>query len=216
MKKKVIAIIVAAGISSRFKCKIPKPYYEINGVPILKSSIKKFLEHPLVDGVKVIINKSHINLYKKATADLNVLPFVIGGDTRQESVLNGLVDLEVVLPDKVLIHDAARPFISSRLITNVINKLNHCQAVDVACPVTDTIKQKQGEKLHILNRAELYSTQTPQGFNYELILKLHKNSKKSYTDDISLCIAENLDVKVVDGHISNRKITYIEDLNLIE
>ncbi len=209
---KNIALIVAGGNGTRLGNSIPKQYLKINGESILRKTIEKFLNCPSIDAVKVVIAKDHEELYQAATTGLKLLPFSIGGNTRQESVFNGLKDLSELSPSHVLIHDAARPFVTNDIIYNVINMLEIYKAVDVGIAPKDTIKL-QGEDISTLDRSKLYQTQTPQGFHYETIYALHKhNQGLNATDDITLALDAGIKVGVANGDYKNIKITTSEDL----
>lgn len=209
---KNIALIVAGGSGLRMPSQRPKQYIAIDGKTIIRHTIECFLNHPEINAVKVVINKVHLDYYKDAVKGLNLLPFSFGGEERNQSVLNGLRDLAELNPDKVLIHDSVRPYVSQELITRVIDKLDHYKAVDVGVKPKDTIKQI-GPSIKVLNRDMLYNTQTPQGFDFPTILFLHEKLKdKKVTDDISLAIEEGIEVCVVEGEYENIKITTKEDL----
>ena len=121
--KKVIAIIVAGGIGKRFSNKIPKQYLEINNCSIIRHTILRFLAHSEIDHVQVIINKKHTKISRNSLKGLNILPVVYGGKNRQESVLKGLKAIKKLNPQKVLVHDAARPNISKELISLIIKNI---------------------------------------------------------------------------------------------
>lgn len=211
---KNVALIVAGGVGSRLSNDIPKQYINIAGNPIILHTIKKFLHHPEIDAVKVVIGKGHEEYYESVVADIKLLPFSHGGFTRQESVKNGLDDLLKYKPTNVLIHDAARPFVSDEIISNCISKLAEFKAVDVGVHVKDTIKTNNFE---ILDRSQLYQTQTPQCFNYNLIRSIHeKYIGEKFTDDISMAIKERVDIGFVEGDERNFKITTIADLKYSE
>lgn len=212
---KIVALIVAAGRGQRFDSPTPKQYCLLNNEAILFKTIKCFLKHKLIDDVLVVINSNDIIRYCTLIGKLKLLPYIIGSDTRQQSVHTGLKALENYNPDYVLIHDAARPFVSQNLISNVINSLAKFDAVDVGIDLIDTVRHKSFVKP--INRDELYLSQTPQGFKYKKILQLHQsNIDKNYTDDISMFTNNNLNVNVIKGDKSNFKITYKQDLILAE
>jgi 2-C-methyl-D-erythritol 4-phosphate cytidylyltransferase/2-C-methyl-D-erythritol 2,4-cyclodiphosphate synthase len=156
------ALIVAAGNGLRLGADLPKQYLKIVGCTILEITVRKFLEHPSIDGVMVVIAEEHRHLYEEATASLRLLPCAYGGATRQISVHNGLKALSLYSPSKVLIHDAARPMLGASLIGAVVSALDAYDAVDVKVSVPDTIKQNT----QILDRSGIYLTQTPQGFEF--------------------------------------------------
>ncbi|MBS0236619.1 MAG: 2-C-methyl-D-erythritol 4-phosphate cytidylyltransferase [Proteobacteria bacterium] len=213
-----VALIVAGGSGERLRStlpKLPKQYLPLphptgGSTTILRASIDAFLRHPGISQVCVVIADGDQELYQQATKGLALLPLVIGGATRRESVYNGLKALSAVKPDNVLIHDAARPFVSQEIISKVIAGLDSAVAVDLGIPLADTIKSTQGH-IHTLPREQLYATQTPQGFRYSTISELHHKSAEEYTDDISLCLKYGIDVTVVEGDPANYKITTAQD-----
>lgn len=213
---KNIAIIVAAGHSSRFHHAVPKQYFIINGKPILRWTIEAFLTSTLIDNILVVINKEHEELYCNLIKNLNILDPIIGGKTRSASVLLGLQALEQYGPRNVLIHDAARPLVSTKIIDKVILQLKNDVAVDLGIGINDTIKYDNSRNIKIIDRKKLYATQTPQGFKYRTILNLHKKNKIPHTDDIGLCIKNNIKVCKVEGDHRNIKITNVFDIKLLQ
>lgn len=197
------ALIVAGGNGSRFGDDIPKQYYKLeNGRSILQETILAFKTHKMVDLVCVV-------LCEKYQSEVNCLK-TYSGKTRQESVRNGLRFLKKYQPKKVLIHDGVRPFVSKNLISEVISKLQNYEAVDIGLPIVDTIKTYDGV---IVPRENLYASQTPQGFHFDVISSLHERTTKHYTDDISLYLAnDGKKLCVIPGEAQNIKITYKEDL----
>ena len=143
---------------------------------------------------------------------------IAGGATRQESVYKGLQHLEKNPPEYVLIHDAARPFITSEQIDLISNELIEYGAALLATPVTDTLKKVENNRItKTIDRADLFSAQTPQGGRFEWLLKGHQKAHKSgisVTDDASILESENHPVRVVRGNKTNIKITVKEDLIL--
>lgn len=199
-----IALIVAGGSGTRFGSEIAKQYHMLsNGEVILNQTVKTFLKHSQIDLVCVVLNQ-------ESNWQMENVIQTLGGKTRQESVRNGLEFLARYCPKNVLIHDAVRPFVSTNIISSVIEQLQHFEAVDIALPITDTIKTYDGQ---IVPRNQLYATQTPQGFHFDVILNLHKNADKEYTDDISLYLEFNKNsIGIVNGCPKNIKITYKEDI----
>jgi 2-C-methyl-D-erythritol 4-phosphate cytidylyltransferase/2-C-methyl-D-erythritol 2,4-cyclodiphosphate synthase len=215
---KIIALIMAAGRGTRIGGPIPKQYQSLKGGSILKQSISAFLNHPEVDGVRVVIGVGDEDLYTAAISALNnpkLLSPVIGAQERSASVRLGLESLEQHSPHTVLIHDAARPFVSQELISRVIGALKHHKGVIPAIPVTDTIKRAVQNTIEAtLDRQYLYQAQTPQGFDYPTIHSAHQQLQNvpNLTDDASLLEHLNIPVQIVDGEPKNRKITTAEDL----
>ena len=209
---KNIALIVAAGNSTRFESDIPKQYTAVNGKTILRWTVDRFLESEFIDAIMVVINKEHQHFYEDSIKDIDVLPFAFGGKTRKESVFLGLKSLEHLQLKNVLIHDAVRPLVSTSLINEVIKKLDDYDAVDIGLPITDTVKYQNEGMTEIIDRDRIYATQTPQGFKFTTILGLHESTQENYTDDISLCLANNIRICKVIGEKSNIKITSYNDL----
>ncbi len=149
--------------------------------------------------------------------------WVSGGNTRQETVANGLKQLAKVGTgaSHVLIHDGARPFIKADLIQRIIQALESNKVVLPALPVTDTLKYVENNLVsHTVDRTPLWVAQTPQAFELELILGLHKKAidegKTDFTDDIALAEWQDHPVTIVEGESSNTKITTAEDLVLAD
>ena len=209
-----IALIVAGGRGSRLAGEIPKQYRLLGGTAILRHSVEAFLHHPKVDKVAVVIHPDDVDLYNEAMEGLSLLPPIHGGKERQDSVRLGLESLETYQPRYVLIHDAARPYVSAALILRVIEALGVHSAVLPVIPVTDTVKRIHGELVcETLDRSSLALAQTPQGFHYTEILAAHKKCKEErYTDDAALF--EQLQIKVhkVEGEAGNIKITTEKDM----
>lgn len=216
--KKVAVVIVAAGSGNRFCQKIPKQYHLLDGKPILQKTIDEFLTHPQISEVIVVIGEVDQLRYETChRTDAKLHPPVIGGATRQASVFEGLKALKKTSPDLVLIHDAARPFVSKNLIDRVIDSLKTVPGCIPALPIIDTIKRTHacGQLIEkTISRDQLWLAQTPQGFHYLPLLNAHEQFQNSshFTDDASLFEALALPVAICAGEISNIKITYPKDL----
>jgi 2-C-methyl-D-erythritol 4-phosphate cytidylyltransferase / 2-C-methyl-D-erythritol 2,4-cyclodiphosphate synthase len=212
---KNVVLIVAAGSGERMNNLLPKQYMTICGESILRRTVNNFLSHEEVNGIKVVIAPGHEELYAKSTQGLDLLPFSYGGRTRQQSVFKGLTDLKELNPLNVLIHDAVRPFISAKEIGEVIELLEKFEAVDLGIPVQDTLKFRDRLNNKI-ERDSVYATQTPQGFRYEKILRLHNKyeNQDDFTDDIAIAAKENIVIAIASGNRLNYKITTEEDLFL--
>ena len=144
---------------------------------------------------------------------------VIGGETRQQSVYNALKALKTVQPHNVLIHDAARPQVSELLVYRVIAALQRNSAVDVSLAINDSVKSVVNNKQRSIDRKQLYLSQTPQGFLYSKLLSLHEEiteTKKIFSDDISIYISNNIQYATISGENSNYKITTQDDLKLFK
>lgn len=213
-----IALIVAAGRGSRLGGDMPKQYLPLAGKPVLRRTIKTFLKHPSIDHLRVMIHPDDEALYAQAVQGLSLLDPVFGGETRQESVRLGLESLEELNPSKVLIHDAARPFVSTRLISHIIEGLHGHKAVIPVLPIADTIKRvKDNVLVETVAREGLYLAQTPQGFHYPDIASAHARAKGlQLTDDAAVCEHSNIAVSITSGSTKNIKITTRKDLERAE
>ncbi len=213
--QKIVALITACGRGNRFNRGegIPKQYLPLAGIPMLRHSIQAFLNHPLISDVICVIHPDDIELYEKAIIGLDLLNPVFGGDTRQSSIRKGLEELIDYNPDKILIHDGVRPFVSKRIINGILEKLESHPAVIPAIAVEDTLKKIGDGKIEwTLERENLWRAQTPQGFLYKDILNSHVAFKDfNFTDDSSLNEFAGIPVAIVPGSQNNFKITTEED-----
>lgn len=217
-KLPIIAILVAGGRSERMLGGLPKPYREVGGMSVLRRAVKVFLTHPEIDGVRVVIRREHHYYYKKSVEGLAIIPCVIGGNSRQESVRLGLEAVAHFQPEIVLIHDVARPMVSSELISRIISATREQKAVIPVLKVADTIKRLENNKvLETLPRENLGIVQTPQGFDYETLVMAHEQGRGSeFTDDAAVCEAAEVSVFAVAGEAENFKITSEQDMKLME
>jgi len=213
-----IALIVAAGSGTRLGGDLPKQYLPLAGRAVLRHSAETFLRHPAVAGVRVVISPEHRALYEAATADLALLPPVPGGANRQDSVRNGLESLVDLQPSQVLIHDAARPFLSSAVIDRTLAALEDAPGAIVAVPVTDTLKRGQDGRVgETVDRSGLWRAQTPQAFRFAEILAAHRAAAgAALTDDAAVAEAAGLAMALVMGADDNFKITTADDLRRAE
>ncbi len=144
---RVVALITACGRGTRLNIdsEIPKQYLPLGNMTMLRYTISSFLDNKNIDDVICVINKNDIELYNEAVSGLDLMNPIIGGKTRQESILNGLKSLanEESIPEYILIHDAVRPFVSKKLINGIIEKLKTHPAVIPAIAVDDTVKKYQ-------------------------------------------------------------------------
>jgi len=213
--QKIVALITACGRGNRFNRGegIPKQYLPLAGIPMLRHSIQAFLNHSQISDVICVIHPDDTELYEQATLGLDLLNPVFGGDTRQASIRKGLEELIDYNPDKVLIHDGVRPFVSKRIINGILEKLDSHPAVIPAIAVEDTIKKIGDGKIEwTLERENLWRAQTPQGFLYQDILNSHVAFKDlNFTDDSSLNEFAGIPVAIVPGSQNNFKITTEED-----
>ncbi|CAK0777861.1 2-C-methyl-D-erythritol 4-phosphate cytidylyltransferase / 2-C-methyl-D-erythritol 2,4-cyclodiphosphate synthase [uncultured Gammaproteobacteria bacterium] len=213
-----VALIVAAGSGERFGSEKPKQYLELVGKPVLRRTVEAFLGHPEVEGVLVVINPAHRDLYEAAVVGLGLPEPVAGGATRQDSGRNGLERLAESWsggpPDLVLIHDAARPLVDPGTISRVIASLATVSAAIAAVPVNDTLKRGvDGVCADTVDRTGLWRAQTPQGFRFDPILAAHRQlAGAGLTDDAAVAEQAGHAVALVPGSPDNFKVTMPADL----
>lgn len=222
---RTIAIIVAAGRGVRAGAGGPKQYRPLAGRAVLARTAEAFLAHPKIDAVRVIIHRDDDDLYAEAMDVLMTHPKLLapvhGGAERQDSVRLGLESLEGIAPDKVLIHDAARPFIDAATISRVIDALDNAPGAIAALPVFDTIKRARADEPMVIEatapRDRLWRAQTPQGFRFETILAAHRAvAGEKLTDDAAVAEARGVATVLVNGAPDNMKITQAEDFGMAE
>lgn len=211
---KTVALVVAAGRGRRFGGDLPKQYARLGAHTVLRHTVLRLLEHPGVDAVGCVIHPDDRGLYDAALDGLDLLAPVNGGETRQDSVRLGLKSLSQLSPQKVLIHDAARPFVSQALIQGVIDALDEHPGALPSVAVADTLKRGHlGLIEDTVSREGLYRAQTPQGFRFDDILKAHEAfAGQELTDDAQLFERADLTVALTPGAEDNFKITSQEDL----
>ena len=215
----VAAVVVAAGRGHRAGSEVPKQYRTIAGEAVVRPTLRAFLGHPEIDAVQPVIHPDDEGLFRAATAGLqDLLPPVAGGATRQASVRAGLEALRAAAPDIVLIHDAARPFLTGALISRAIAAANEHGAAVPAIAVADTVKMIDEHEVVIetLDRGRLRIVQTPQAFAFGLIVDAHRRAaaagREDFTDDAALAEWAGHRVTVFAGEASNVKLTTNDDL----
>ena len=223
VKRNTIAVIVAAGRGSRAGAGGPKQYRLLGGRAVIARTAEAFLNHPDIDAVRVIIHRDDREEYDAAMGALlknkKLLNPVTGGAERQDSVRLGLESIAEEKPMRVLIHDAARPFIDARTVTRVINALDTNDGAIAALPVHDTIKREGSDRTisATVPREALWRAQTPQGFHFGKILAAHRAAEgKTLTDDAAVAEEAGLTVALVPGSPDNMKLTQAEDFGMAE
>ena len=214
----IYALVVAAGRGSRFGGTIPKQYLTLGGASVLRRAVAAFAEHPRVCDVLVTIRPEDRALFDNAAAGLRIMPPVTGGLTRQDSVRLGLEALASERPERVLIHDGARPLPDEALINRVIDGLDRAPAAIPCLPLRDTIKRAEGDLIRAtIDRSALWRAQTPQGFHFDAILAAHRAvAGRALTDDSAVAEAAGLAPLLVAGSEDNLKVTTTEDLAAAE
>lgn len=220
---KTVALIVAGGSAKRFGGELPKQFVEIAGKPLLSHTIEKFEKAESIDTIVLVVAEGYLEYTSENIVDPfnfnKVSKIVSGGDSRRESVLNGLKSLSTST-SYVVIHDAARPLVSVDDINNVVKAAQEEKAAILASQAVDTMKQASGQYIEsTLDRKKLYHAQTPQVFEFGLILKAHESfngDDSLITDDASLLELENIKVKLVEPTSLNFKVTTQADFQMAE
>jgi 2-C-methyl-D-erythritol 4-phosphate cytidylyltransferase/2-C-methyl-D-erythritol 2,4-cyclodiphosphate synthase len=216
-QKRTAAIIVAAGRGLRAGSGGPKQYRSIGGRTVISRAMEPFCCHSQIFAVQPVLNPDDTTTFNQAVSELRYLTPTSGGATRQASVHAGLEALVSQSPDIVLIHDAARPFVTAALISRAIDAAGPTGAAVPAIPVTDTIKQidSSGHVEATPERARLRIAQTPQAFRFDAILAAHRRAAQDgrgdFTDDAALAEWAGLTVATFEGDPANMKLTTPED-----
>lgn len=217
ISKRTAAIIVAAGRGLRAGGGGPKQYRSIGGKTVLSRAMEPFCSHPDVFAVQPVRNPDDADIFDQAVSHLTYQTPVNGGATRQASVRAGLEALASHAPDIVLIHDAARAFVTDKVISRAIDSALITGAAIPVVPVTDTIKVVDGSGAITAtpDRAGLRIAQTPQAFRFDVILEAHRRaareSRDDFTDDAAIAEWAGLTVTTFEGDVANMKLTTPED-----
>jgi 2-C-methyl-D-erythritol 4-phosphate cytidylyltransferase/2-C-methyl-D-erythritol 2,4-cyclodiphosphate synthase len=206
------ALIVAAGRGTRAGDGPPKQYRKVGGRSILARTLARFIDAPGIDRLCVVIRAEDRPLFEQATADLpcpKPLTVVDGGAERAESVRLGLEALAGDPPAKVLIHDAARPFVSDAVIAAVIAALDDAPGACASIPIVDALRRAEdGACGPLIPRAGAWRAQTPQGFRFDAILAAHRaHPDPTAPDDAEIARHAGLRVAIVESDADNFKIT---------
>jgi 2-C-methyl-D-erythritol 4-phosphate cytidylyltransferase / 2-C-methyl-D-erythritol 2,4-cyclodiphosphate synthase len=214
----IAALIVAAGRGARVGGPLPKQYRRVGGEPMLARTLKLFEMHPDITQIVVVIGADDRALFDSCIGAITKpLTVVVGGDTRQESCLAGLNALAGDKPDIVLLHDGARPFASQTLVSRAIAAAREHRAAVPGIAVTDTIKltAHSGLVQGTPDRASLRAIQTPQAFDFELILEAHLKAATAgianLTDDGAVIEWAGYPLYVFEGEATNMKVTTESD-----
>src|SRR4030042_5482498 len=210
-------IIVGAGGSQRMGR--DKVFLSLAGKPLLAWSVDFCQSCKLVDQIAIVLNEAKLDLGRKLAAErgwTKLVEICAGGKRRQDSVRQGLNELDDC--DWIIIHDAARPFLTSDLIRDGLEAAQTTGAAVAAVPIKDTVKLGGAGLLvtKTLNRKEFWAVQTPQIFRFDIIAEAHERVKDDVTDDASMVELLGRKVKLYMGSYNNIKITTPEDLALAE
>ena len=222
--QKIISVILASGTGNRISNEIPKQFLRISGLPLIVHTLKPFESHHKIDEVVIVALSSHISKTWKLVEKHNVTKvskIVPGGKSRQES---SRIGVNACGEDTgfVLIHDAARPFVTTNFLSQIIKKVKKNNAVVPVVPSTDTVVEidNKGTIKNIPNRLNIMRVQTPQAFKYELIKDAHdialKDGSTDSTDDSSLVLRIGHPVFTVKGSEKNIKLTLPIDMYIAD
>ncbi len=214
---KIIAIILAAGQGTRADKNRIKQYQYLAGDMIINHSLKTFAEICDIDLILPVIGTNHTEYIKFFTKEPKILQPCMGGKTRQESVANALAHIAKHEPTHIIIHDGARPFVDKNIIFEIINRLkNNSLAV---CPVlssVDSLIKLDKANAKYINRDFVKRIQTPQGFEFNSIVKAHKMIKETAMDDSYLVHQTGIKIDYIDGNNMMKKITTLQDFNIMK
>jgi len=209
MYSKKIAIIVAGGTGQRMGSVVPKQFLEIEHKAILLHTIDQFVAAFADIEIVIVLPEVYINEGKKIIEKnkfKNTSDFVVGGETRFQSVKNGLS--KVTTSSIVFVHDAVRCLLTPALVQRCYQQAVEKGSAIPAVSATDTIRLMEGEKHHLINREDVMLIQTPQTFQSEILLKaFEQNYQASFTDEANVVEASGVPIFLVEGEFENIKIT---------
>ena len=218
------AVIPAAGTGSRVGATLPKQYLEVGQRPLLYYAVARFCNHPAIDRVCVILAPAdrHFETYDWTVFGAKLEPLYVGGGSRAETVCNALAALSgrVKDDDWILVHDAARPCLSTQMLDRLIREVGEDRSGGLlAVRVADTLKRSDEDcrSIRTESRDGLWQAQTPQMFPYDLLLRaLQSCDLGLITDEAAAIEALGLKPKLVQADATNLKVTHAQDLALAE
>ena len=198
---------------------LPKQYLPLSGRPLLSHTLSALISHPRIEHVFLVLSPDDRYWEMQATPSQKLTVLRCGGETRAQSVINGLHGLAVQLKpdDWVLVHDAARPCLRQEHLDRMISQLENDPVGGIlAMPVADTLKRADaGQRIaETVPRESLWQAQTPQMFRYELLLNALQKAGDQVTDEASAIEKMGLKPRLVEGDAGNLKVTYPRDLEL--
>ncbi len=222
----IYALILGSGIGSRMgNTTLPKQFLKIGNKPIIIHTIEQFILSTRVNKIIVVVSSDYENYLKDLFKEykLNNIDIVIGGSDRSSSMINGcnyILDNYAVNDNDIIItHDAVRPFVTSRIINDNIDKIKNYDAIDTVIPATDTIVEVDDDIIsNIPIRSKMLQGQTPQTFRLKELVSIYNSlsneEKEILTDACKIYTLKNKRVGYVKGEIYNLKITTKFDLNV--
>ncbi|MBF0287904.1 MAG: 2-C-methyl-D-erythritol 4-phosphate cytidylyltransferase [SAR324 cluster bacterium] len=221
MPEKATVIIPAAGRGKRMAAEKNKLFLPLGSRTILQHTLNLFLQHPQIDHIFLVVAGNDQEMLTSLLASEEKITVVTGGAERQDSVWNALelIQQSEVMPRWILVHDGARPLCPSIVIERILKQCALSGAAIPVVPLVDTIRKITPQHTKVLNRSQLFATQTPQGFDAQLLIEAYRCCKKERwqtTDDASVVELFGHSVETVDGVVENLKITTPQDLKFAE
>lgn len=219
---KTVAVVLVAGKSTRFDANVSKQVFLLGGKPVFTFPVKAFNDSKLIDEVCVVSDEDHVEQIEAYIKEnkMNKVHVVLGGETRQQSVNNGLHYFDKYFDDDfIIIHDGARPLVDEEIIKRTIGAVKEYGAVTTCLASEDTVAVSDGGNsiLEFIDRRKLMRIQTPQAFSLGLLREAHKNATGyRATDDCSLVMSIPHQVKLIEGSKKLTKLTTIEDVKILE
>jgi len=209
------ALIVAAGVGARAGLDVPKQFETVGGMPMIRHSVERLSSHPDIDQIWIVVAAGQEEQLNQALAPLSCYKILIGGATRQQSVYNGLVAIRQAGGARnILVHDAARPFVSHQVIDRVLDQLENTAGAIPVLPSVDTMVQICDDQLaRTVDRNSLWRVQTPQAFDFFKLIDAHENiaAGQDASDDAQIFKAAGHIVSIVEGEEALKKYTLPTD-----
>lgn len=219
---KNIAIIPSGGIGSRFNSPIPKQYVKVLGKELIVYTLEIFQKCNLIDEIIIPADKSYFSLLgelKEKYRLTKITQIIEGGKERQDSVKNGLNSKAFDKEDFIIVHDAARPLLSIKLLENALNEAHKFDSIVVAIKARDTLISGNENVTQFLDRSNIYYAQTPQIFKFKILEKAFKIAGENGflgTDESSVVKSAGFEIKIIEGEFLNFKVTLESDLIIME
>lgn len=219
-----IAIILAGGNGTRLGGELPKQYIKVGDKPIISYCLEIFEKHKIIDKIIIVAGKDWMDFIEKEAIENKIFKFAgfaLAGKSRQESILNGLdkaYELGAEEMDRVIIHDAARPNVTNKIITDCIVNLDFADGIMPVLPVTDTIYlSNDGKKINeLLDREKLFAGQSPESFIFGKYYIINKNLSKEELSNVKgsseIAYRYGMNIHCISGSEYNYKITTSKDL----
>ena len=221
-------ILLASGKGDRFDSTKPKQLAKFRNNTIFMHALNNILKCAAIDNIVITVSKDTLEEIKDSIKQLHqnhkakIMPLVMGGAERSNSVYNALkfISQQEKLPDHIMVHDSARPFVPQLVINNLINSCSHEHGVVPALPIHDSIKQiNENNIIKNINRSSIVRVQTPQIFPFKKLLYAYDNISdinNTLTDDSQIFLDSGFKVKHIEGDLRGLKITTKQDLKILD